>query len=159
MIKRKLVLLLSVSIMILSCGVRKPVVITKKVTKKVTETVHDTIFSIEKDSSYYHALLACKEDKVYLMPNTQTYSSGRTLETPKVTITDNKLEVDCQAKAQELFAKWKSKHTSDIIETQVPVYVPRELTWWQKTQIWWGRIFAILILLSLVPKLIKHFIK
>ena len=38
--------------------------------------------------------------------------------------------------------KWKEKYTSDVKTVTVEV---NKVTWWQKTQIWMGRILMVLI--------------
>lgn len=145
------------TILLVSCRSTKPVVVKNETTttKTITETVHDTIFKIEKDSSYYQALLDCQNGKVVVKEVIQS-EPGRNLKSPKVRIDNNKLEVDCEARAQELFAQWKSTHELDkiIITTDVPVYT-NNLTWWQTTQIKLFRIFGIVILLVAVWMYIK----
>jgi hypothetical protein len=71
-------------VLLVSCSSSKPVVnesTTKTVT--VTETLHDTVFKIEKESSSYHALLACQNGKVVVTSVTQAEPERR-LKAPKV---------------------------------------------------------------------------
>ena len=121
--------------LLVSCVSKKPVVVKNETTTKdtITETVHDTIFKIEKDSSYYQALLDCQDGKV-VVKNVSQSEPGRTLKSPKVRVENNILRVDCEAKAQELFAKWKSTHETEkiTITKQVTTNI---LTWWQQTKI------------------------
>lgn len=143
--------------LLVSCGSIKPVVVKNETTTTdtITETVHDTIFKIEKDSSYYQALLDCQDGKV-VVKNVYQSEPGRTLKSPKVRLENNILQVDCEAKAQELFAKWKSTYKSktSVITKEVPV-VTNILTWWQQTQIKLFRLFAIIILLLTIWLFIK----
>ena len=125
-----------------SCSSPKPAVAQSKThTITVTETVHDTIFKIEKDSSSYQALLACQNGKVVVANVTQT-EPGRSLKSPRVRVENNKLYVDCELKKQELYAFWKSKQLKEVeIKTiRITKYI-NQLTFWQKLQIWLGRIF------------------
>ncbi|MCH4831233.1 hypothetical protein E5F92_000480 [Flavobacterium columnare] len=80
------------------------------------------------------------------------------LKKPKVKIEDNKLSVDCEARAQELFAKWKSEQKTEVHETVRNIYheVEKSLTWWQLFQIWCGRLLLIVIMLFLI---IKYLVK
>lgn len=143
--------------LLVSCGSKKPVVVKNETTTKdtITETVHDTIFKIEKDSSYYQALLDCQDGKV-VVKNVYQSEPGRTLKSPKVRLENNILQVDCEAKAQELFAKWKSTYKSktSVITKEVPV-ITNVLTWWQQTQIKLFRFFAIIALLLTIWLFIK----
>ncbi len=143
--------------LLVSCGSKKPVVVKNETTTKdtITETVHDTIFKIEKDSSYYQALLDCQDGKV-VVKNVSQSEPGRTLKSPKVRLRNNILQVDCEAKAQELFAKWKSTYKSktSVITKEVPV-VTNVLTWWQQTQIYLFRILAVLFLFAAMWYIIK----
>lgn len=143
--------------LLVSCGSKKPVVVKNETTTKdtITETVHDTIFKIEKDSSYYQALLDCQDGKV-VVKNVSQSEPGRTLKSPKVRLENNILQVDCEAKAQELFAKWKSTYKSktSVITKEVPV-ITNVLTWWQQTQIKLFRFFAIIALLLTIWLFIK----
>lgn len=143
--------------LLVSCGSKKPVVVKNETTTKdtITETVHDTIFKIEKDSSYYQALLDCQDGKV-VVKNVYQSEPGRTLKSPKVRLENNILQVDCEAKAQELFANWKSTYKSktSVITKEVPV-ITNVLTWWQQTQIKLFRFFAIIALLLTIWLFIK----
>lgn len=145
------------TIILVSCNSTKPVVVKNDTTttKTITETVHDTIFKIEKDSSYYQALLDCQDGKVVVKNVTQS-EPGRNLKSPKVRIENNKLEVDCEARAQELFAQWKSTHETDaiIITKEVPVET-NHLTWWQQTKIKLFWLFLIILSIMTAWQIIK----
>lgn len=139
--------------LVTSCKSTK-VVSKKEITRDtIIETLHDTIFNIEKDSSYYNALLDCQDGKVVIKAVTNT-SSGRKLQTPKVVIQDNQLKVDCLAEAEALFASWKSTYISTHSEINEPV-VTNELTWLQKTQIYIGRILILVLVLYVLLKIFK----
>lgn len=135
------------TMLLVSCGSTKPVVVKNETStiKTITETVHDTIFKIEKDSSYYQALLDCQDGKVVVKNVTQS-EPGRNLKSPKVRIENNKLEVDCEARAQQLFAQWKSLHETEIVYVtkEVPV-ITNHLTWWQETKIMLFWLFLIIL--------------
>ncbi|WP_281237848.1 hypothetical protein [Flavobacterium praedii] len=126
-----------VLIMLVSCTSNKPVVMKSETltTKTVTETVHDTVFKIEKDSSFYQALLECQDGKVRIK-HVVLSEPGRTLKSPRVRVDHNTLQVNCETEAQRLFAQWKSKHIQENTQQvkEVPV-ITNTLTWWQETQI------------------------
>lgn len=149
---------------LVSCAGNKPVVVQNATTveKIITETVHDTVLQVEKDSASYAALLECINGKAKVKDVLRT-EPGRTLKSPKVRIADNLLEVDCEAKAQELFIQWKSKyileHKQDVVK--VPV-VTNELTWWQETQIRGFKVLAGLFLLAIafiILTIVKSYLK
>lgn len=136
-----------------SCKSVKPVIQKEITTDTITETLHDTIFKVEKDSSYYNALLECQNGKVVIKAVTGT-GSGRKLKTPKVVIQDNQLKVDCFAEAQTLFAFWKSQYIKSYKGTETPV-ITNELTWFQKTQIYIGRTLLFALVLWILLKIFK----
>jgi hypothetical protein len=150
-------------LVLVSCSSPKPVLSQEKAkTITITETVHDTIFKIEKDSSSYRALLECQNGKVVLKNVTQT-EPGRTLKSPRVRVDNNKLIVDCELKKQKLYAFWKSKQVKEVeLKTiRITKYI-NVLTFWQKVQIWLGRIFLIVLvyfIIRLVYKFYRPFLR
>ena len=146
-------------LLVTSCNSSKPVVIKTKTetTKTVTETVHDTVFKIEKDSSSYKALIECINGKPKIKDVVHS-KSGKNLKPPKVSLKGNYIQVDCEVKAQELFAQWKSKFIQEINKTQTPVVVYK-LTFWQEAQIKGFRLLTLLLLLFLGYNLFKYYTK
>ena len=130
--------------------------ITNTITTK--EVVHDTIFETKKDSSYYKAWLDCQDGKVIIKNEPKT-TKGKYLKPPKVTIKDNYLQVDCETEAQKLFAQWKDVYRENLksVLTTNTVSVERQLTWWQKFQIWCGRLFLGITLFYVIKFLIKFY--
>ncbi|GAA3734880.1 hypothetical protein GCM10022422_17240 [Flavobacterium ginsengisoli] len=136
----------------ISCRSPKPVQNENKTqTITITETLHDTVFKIAKDSSSYNALLECLNGKV-ILKNVIQAEPGRTLKSPRVRLDNNKLQVDCNLKEQELYAHWKSKQVKDVQEKTITITeFTNYLTFWQKVQIWLGRSL-LLILLFLIGR-------
>lgn len=133
-------------LVLVSCSSPKPVLSEDK-TKTITikETLHDTVFKIEKDSSSFKALLECQNGKVVLKNVTQA-EPGRTLKSPRVRLDNNKINVDCELKEQELYAFWKSQQVKEVeIKTVRTTEFTNVLTFWQKVQIWLGRIFLLVL--------------
>lgn len=129
-----------------SCGSSKPPIVTEKETiKTITQTVRDTIFKIEKDSSYYNALLECQNGKV-VIKQVVSAESGRSLKSPKVRVENNQLLVDCEARAQELLAHYLDTKEIVVQTIRIP-YKVNELTFWQTQQIYLFRIMAIVLVL------------
>lgn len=139
-------------LVLVSCKSPKPVLSEEKSkTITITETVHDTVFKIEKDSSSFRALLECQNGKVILKNVTQA-EPGRSLKSPKVRLDNNKLNIDCELKEQELYARWKSKQVKEIeVKTINTTKFVNYLTFWQKVQIWLGRLL-LLVLLFLIAR-------
>jgi hypothetical protein len=150
----KRVLICCIAILLMaSCGSKKRAIQKEITSDTIIETLHDTLFSVEKDSSFYNALLECQNGKVVIKEVTNT-GSGRKLKTPKVVVQDNKLKVDCIAEAETLFAFWKSQYIKNYKGVEIPV-VTNELTWFQKTQIYIGRIVMFVLVLWILLKLFK----
>lgn len=134
---------------LVSCGSSRPIVVKNETTKTIKETVHDTVFKIEKDSSSLKALIECQNGKPILKNIVQS-EPGRNLNSPKVRLSGNILQVDCEVRAQELFAKWKNTYITQDTISQLPPIVTNELTYWQNTQINFFRIYLVLTILLAV---------
>lgn len=119
--------------------------------REVKVVVRDTVFQIEGDSSRVVALVKCADNKPVEIRQIKE-TAGTYLNVPKLVLNDNILTVDCEARAQELFAQWKETHSTE--KTEVPVYI-NELTFWQEVQINLGRVFLLLALLITAVQLIK----
>ena len=143
-------------LVLVSCKSTKPVLSEEKTkTITITETVHDTVFKIEKDSSSFRALLECQNGKVVLK-NVIQAEPGRTLKSPKVRLDNNKLLVDCELKKQELYAYWKSKQVKEAeVKTVNITKFINYLTFWQKVQIWLGRLLLLLLIFLIARLLYK----
>jgi hypothetical protein len=147
-----------------SCKSSAPLPSSINTTRTITEieVKHDTIFKVEADSSFYHAYLKCVNNKVVLdttKPVTTSKPTNR-IAVPKVALNNNQLQVDCEAKAQELLAEWKSKHKTETIETIIerPYPVERDLTFFQKLFIIAGKILlgaALIVGIGFILKLKK----
>lgn len=155
----RIVFLLFSALILVSCRSPKPVLSEEKIkTITIKETLHDTIFKIEKDSSSFRALLECQNGKVVFKNVTQV-EPGRSLKSPKVRLENNKLIVDCELKKQELYAFWKSQQVKDVeVKTINTTKFVNQLTFWQKVQIWLGRIF-LLFLVYYIGRFILKFYK
>jgi hypothetical protein len=145
-------------LVLVSCSSPKPVLSEENVkTITIKETVHDTVFKIEKDSSSYRALLECENGKVVLKNVTQA-EPGRTLKSPRVRIENNKLSVDCELNKQELYAFWKSKQVKEVeFKTIRITKYTNVLTFWQKVQIWLGRIFLLVLVFYIARPILRFY--
>lgn len=130
---------------------------TIETTKTITETitVRDTVLVTKPDTSYYEAYIECVNGKAVLKPSKET--KGNYLKAPAVKLTDNKLEVDCKAEAQELFLSWKEKYIKEnaTTKTTVPVAVKLPLTSLEIFQIYCGRLFLFLFLAFIVGVILR----
>ncbi len=158
--KTKYVLFLFSMIMVAllnSCKSSAPFQETETTSKIITktETIHDTVFEIKADSSFYKAYIECINNKPVITGYTD--HAGTYLEVPKVQIIHDTLKVDCEARAQELLAQYKDTHTHETIETvrKVLVEVEKNLTLWQKFQIWCGRVFLLIIVAFAAYKVLQ----
>jgi hypothetical protein len=157
-LKRIVFLFFSVLVLV-SCSSPKPVLSEEKAkTITITETLHDTVFKIEKDSSSYRALLECQNGKV-ILKNVIQAEPGRSLKSPRVRVDNNKLSVDCELNKQELYAFWKSKQVKEMeFKTIRITEYTNVLTFWQKVQIWLGRLL-LLVLLFLITRFLYKIYK
>lgn len=147
---------LALLLMMTSCK-SKTVLVEKEIkADSIAITSKDTTVIVPKDSSYFKAELVVDSTGTVALKNVLETSSGRKLKTPKVTIKNNLIEVDCQAEAESLFFSWKEKFVKQYRELNKPI-ITNVLTKWQKIQIWLGRILLILLLpflLLLIKKIL-----
>lgn len=147
--------LLAVLFFATSCGARKPVVVKEIVTETITEQVHDTVFITEPDSSLLQALIECQDGQPIIKEIIKEIPGKTISATPRVVIKDSILTVDCEARAQELFAQWKSTHTQKTIEItkEVPEpYTPTHI----KILAWIGGIAIGLFIIGFLIKKIMR---
>jgi hypothetical protein len=145
---------------VVSCKSTKPTVTESETTTKTkVELVHDTIFKTETDSSTYKALLECRDGKIVVKEVIKA-EPGRKLKSPTVRIDNNKLSVDCEARAEELFAFWKSTQVQETVFKikEVPI-ITNILTFWQQFQIKGFRVLLITTLLTIIWLIIKQKLK
>jgi hypothetical protein len=148
---------LSTIFAISSCGCHKEVVNNETV-RIEKETIHDTVIVVKADSSHLYGQLNC--DSLGNIELTNTHAeSGTMLNAPKVRIVDNKIYVDCESKAQELFLQWKEKYISGISTRTKLIQVPQDFSTWQLIQIWLGRIFIILLIVAAVALFVNYRLK
>lgn len=136
-----------------SCKSKANLVRSEVITDSIIETVKDTVIQVAKDSSSYEAFLECKDGMINVKSISKT-SSGRKLKTPKVTIENNVLKVDCEAEAEKKFFAWKEKFLKSFKVSTIPV-ITNELTWWQQTQIYIGRLLFIVLLMWILILVLK----
>ena len=150
--------LIFVSLVVFSCASKKtpePVILQN--TKEVIRTVRDTVYRVEADSAYYQAYIDCENGKPVIRETAATIQkskAGKNLNIPKTKLNGNTLTVDCYAKEQELKKQWEEtyvkEHEQKPIYIKKPVEVEKPLTFWQNTQIWFGRIFIGILSLFII---------
>ena len=145
---------LAVLLLMTSCKSKNVVVEKTIALDSIVETAKDTIVNVPKDSSSYAAELGTNDKGDIVIKQVKESNSGRKLTAPKVTIRNNLLEVDCVVEAEALFFSWKEKFIKSYREHQKPIII-NVLTWWQKTQIYIGRIAGAILLLLLLLFLLK----
>lgn len=160
-------LLFAVAIVVSISGCRsvRPPVTTNQIverTNTVTIVQRDTVFITQPDSSFYKAWIECVNGKPVIKSGSEKASPGKYLEKPGVKLNGNELLVDCKAKAQELFAQWQEQYVKEHEKETItlpPVEVEKQLSWWQVTQIWAGRIALGLLAILLGFALFKKYLK
>ncbi|MDM1531291.1 hypothetical protein [Myroides marinus] len=148
---------LVVALLLTSCGSRRTAInmqptTTEQVTQSVEEIKRDTVLVIPADKSQYVADLAIQGNMIVVKDANIKRSKNKVLQLPKVQLVNNKLMVDCEVEAQQMFLEWKEKFIKEqrVIETKIPIAVPLELSTWQQTQIWLGRTLLLLMTLGSV---------
>ncbi|TWI22195.1 hypothetical protein [Sphingobacterium siyangense] len=105
----------------------------------------DTVFHIPAEESSYTATLAVEKNKVVIIDAAARPSKDGTLKNPVVRIENNKLTVDCETRAKELFAEWQEKHrlnTRTVTIQKPPVYIEKPFSWYHRTLMWLGGILG-----------------
>jgi hypothetical protein len=152
--KFKTLLIFLFSLVLVSCGTTKTET-SEKQKEIIKEIVHDTTFVTVADTATYKALLDCQNGKV-VVKNVLSNTEGKNhLKKPKVKIDNNQITVDCEAKAQKLFAQWKSQQKETVITKTIPVEIEKPLTLWQRVQMWAGDIFLLLLLILAIGWFLK----
>lgn len=156
------ILLIFFSLVVASCGSRKPMqpVIIEN-TKEVIRTIKDTTYVVEADSTYYNAYVECINGKPVLRdPQIKQPSKTESgLQPPKVLLSGNKLTVQCEKIAQELHKQWQEtyikEHEQKLVYIDKPIEVEKKLSWFQKTQIWFGSIFMGLLAIVTITGILR----
>ncbi|WP_344849636.1 hypothetical protein [Pedobacter jeongneungensis] len=146
----------------MACRTRQVATNEVSKTKTVIRIQRDTILKTDPDSSFYKAWIDCINGKPVLKPNSETKKAGNYLHVPNVKIEGNDLSVDCYAVAQKLFKTWQQEYIEEhetVSTIRYPINVSKPLTWWQKIQIYLGRIALLLSVVYLVYRLIKQKLK
>lgn len=158
-------LLKGISLLILlvffgSCGSNKKTLEPSTNTVKtvtIEKRIHDTIFNIVADSSSYKALIECQNGNAVIKKVLNETSGKNSLEPPKVTLENNQLNCDCEARELALRAQWESENRIETIEVEkiVPEYHKLPLTFFETFQIWCGRVFIFLIIACVVISILR----
>jgi len=161
-----LILLFNCLVLSVSCNSRKPVepeIITE--TKFIKEIVRDTVFDVQADSTYYDAWIECVKGKPVLREpkpnktepenkNKEAQKPEKALQKPSVTLDENgKLTVECYKEVEKVKAQLTDRYESLLKEHQKPVYIEKDLTWYQETLMWIGGISLIIIGVILIIKI------
>ena len=162
-------LLVLIAALLLSC---KPRELPKEkevvtITKTVTEVKRDTIIKVQSDSSFYEAMIECKNGKPVLLQrsnfgnenNSYKITAGKHLEPPTVNLSDaGKLKISCQYLANQLKVTLKEKQ---ILEEKLsektflppPLLIEKQLSWWQKLWLNLGKVLSASLLIYLILKI------
>ena len=143
-----------------SCGSRKPaepliIENTKTITKETL--VRDTVVVTQKDSIRTEVMIDCPEGgtpkirTIYKNP-----PKGRILQPPQVTLSGNKLTIDCKAEAEKLALKLYDKYVKEH-ETNTNVqYIEKPFKWYHSALMYFGGLCLLLfIIIGIAPLFIK----
>lgn len=149
-------LLLALPFILAGCGTKKPLIEKHTETVTIKETVHDTVFDVQPDSASIKALIECQNGKP-VIKQIQQATPGRKMAPPKLTLKDGVIDCECETQLEQLRAFYKNKIVELNREKQKPLLIEKELTWWQTTQIWTGRIALLLLFIWLLTTIYNPF--
>jgi hypothetical protein len=166
-LQKILTALLSIILLLTSCASSKQVqqpAPAQSTTTIVTvkETVHDTLLVTKTDTVLYTASLAVdNKGNVHLQQPKILHSNAAIkpiAKAPTVTIKDNKLVVKCECDSSAIYFSWKQKDTTtqvkEVLELPAKI-IEKPFSFWQKTQLWLGRILIIIGLIIMALCILK----
>lgn len=129
----------------------------------MVERWRDTTITLPPDSAWLRAWLECDSTGNVLLRELQT-AQGKNTSTGislKTTDTVTLFEVNCNTDSLELQLKIRDQQIRQLSSSRTveTVEVEKQLTWWQITQIYSGRIFLALIAALAVFMTIKNCLK
>ena len=162
---RTLLVLFALCTAIYSCSTSKQVAqpppqvgtVTKEVVT-IKETVHDTLFLVPADTAKYQAQLDVSDKGIVSVGKvintakpTATNTTTRATKAPAVQLTaNNLLNITCFCDSLGIYYQYKQHDTTTVskeVITLPPVEVEKKFTFWQKVQLWLGRILILILLL------------
>lgn len=123
------------------------------------------------DSSWLKALLKCDSNNNAYIAQIIGLKNGRKITAPSVSVNKaGELTVNCNIDSGAIYNILKEKYfgsdTSNykgtataITITKQPIIQKKQLTWWQKTQLNFGRLCFFLILIYCVYRILKTYTK
>lgn len=149
-----------VMFLMLSCKSRKaaetpePIYLEKTIVEKQVQ--RDTVIVSKADSTFYNALIECQNGKPFIISS--QLKDGKNLQS-SVQLNGNALTVKTIKKQEDIpvmvVEKIRTETIPQIIYKDKPIYIEKQLTFWQKVQIWAGRIFLGLIAVLIGIQFIK----
>lgn len=165
---KKMLFAFAISALVFSCRTAPPLPKEKElvtITKVVTEYKHDTLITVKADSSFYEALVDCQNGKAVLRTdkNSKALSNSKSkkegLQKPIVTIDkDGRLKVRCDyfENLYKITLKEKQVLERKLTEKTIvppPKIIEKPLSWFQKLEIWFGRIAFLVLIIYLITKI------
>jgi len=163
--KLKHCIILFLAFTLISCSGSKQIIENSTNTstvKTIRDTVRDTVYLIKADTSHYIATLSVDSTGKVSVVNS-TSSAGYHLSAPKVRIVNNKITVDCEDKARELFKQWvehyESTHIEKVTKKTIIEQVPKKMTKWQHFLFWTGGITWLILIATLIGWILNKYLK
>ncbi|WP_107039963.1 hypothetical protein [Brumimicrobium mesophilum] len=158
---QKLIYILLTLLILTSCGNSRnsgSTIISDKTTETTVDVLdRDTIFRIPQEKASLLAKLSTNSKGEISIEHQTVSNDSESLSDPVIKIVDNYIHVDCEKKAQELFAQWKETHKQTKVVQTITEYYPveREMTTYETISIWMGRVFMLILLVSIILILAK----
>ena len=80
---------------------------------------------------------------------------GRILQPPEVTLSGNKLTIDCKAEAEKLALKLYDKFIKEHESQKIPIYIEKPFKWYHKGLMCLGGIFILILALFVLTGILK----
>ena len=118
-----------------------------RIRNDTVELIRDSIYTIPPDSAWLMALLECDSTGNVLLKQITDLQLGHRIK-PGITLTNNKLTVNCKVDSMAVYLSWKERHIKTSRDSKVSkTYVVQwnYLTNSQVFQMYCGRAFLALL--------------
>ncbi|MGR3790669.1 hypothetical protein ACUXZJ_07135 [Flavobacterium sp. TN-1] len=151
--------ILALTSLFFSCKTAKP--IEQEQHQKIIETIiRDTVVELQADSTFYRALIECKNGKPILIEKNLKDTKTKFKESLKINtaLSNGILTVNCKQEAKRLFLQWKEKHIRELNNKTIimpPKLVKKPLTWWEVLWCSLGKFFSGVFFLWMIFKAVQ----
>lgn len=127
--------------------------------RKTYEVVRDTVVQIPSDSSSARFVLSSDLNRGIYVKEIVSYTLGKNLKIPVVTIKNNVLEVKAVSDSAKLYLQLKDRYSELLIQKQKTITQTLEvnnLKWYQKTLMYIGLAAIFITTIIIIYKIKKN---